>query len=330
MTAPIVDIEIEEHLPIEQRKLMARMPRYEPKIKDHSTIVEFIRCDRAYFYKFVLARVPKEDVVFFAWGQAYHTFRYVLERDYGYGDNAPPKYDEQRAAIAVGNAIAKGLEHWKKYGKDQPVGTKYDFMTQHRLLMSFKHAFAHWKKEKEQGRIKVIAIEQAFNIRLPDGTYRSGRADQIVKWNGRTWGRDFKATTKEREWFERGLEPNDQFTGYTYCEGKLVGEVVQGQIVELMHNKKETKTKSGGPEIIELTTSRTPYQLQKWEEEIQHINRQLELNRKEDVWPMKAVSCAWCPYHSVCTKPSEGAMMAQLEAMYTLRIWDNTKVGVET
>ena len=49
-----------------------------------------------------------------------------------------------------------------------------------------------------------------------------GRADQIVKWSGKVWGRDFKTSSKDGAFYQRQLDPNEQFTGYTYAEGKFV------------------------------------------------------------------------------------------------------------
>ena len=321
----VVDMELEEPTKLE---FMRKYPRYETKIRDHTATITAKTCLRKYFYQIVLGRVGKESAIYFAWGSAYHKFREVLEVAYGVGAAAPKIFDEIKAQEAFVFATQVGTETWKKLGRDQEVGSKYEFMTTARLVQSFIVAFKHWTKEKIQNRIEVIAVEQAFNVQLRDGSSTSGRADQIVRWNAKLWGRDFKSSSKDSAFFERSLEPNDQFTRYTWSEGKLCGERVQGQIIEVLLNKKSTKTKSGGPEIFEHITTRTSDQLDRWEEEQIFWNKLLKLARDEDMYPMQEVSCPFCPYHSVCTKPTEGAMMAQLEAHFVVRPWDNTKIGV--
>jgi len=324
-----IHMEIEEHLPKTERRFMAKYDRYEPKIRDSTAIRSLKTCAKRYFFEIVLGRTPKETAIYFAWGSAYHLFREVLEKEYGYGHDRPAVFDEEKAKQAYATAALAGTDYWRKHGQDQDAGSKYAFATMGRLLKSFLVAFDFWKKEKLQGRIEVIAVEQAFNVQLADGSYTSGKADQIIRWSRGLWGRDFKTSSKPVEFYSRTLEPNDQFTRYTLSEGKMSGEVVRGQFVEVLWNAKPTKNKDNGPEIHEFTTSRTAYQLEQFEHEQSIINKQLELYRQTDTYPMQEISCSFCPFHSVCTKPTEGAMMAQLEAHFKVRPWDNTRIGLD-
>ena len=324
-----IHMEIEEHLPKTERRFMAKYDRYEPKIRDSTAIRSLKSCPRKYFFEIVLGRTSKETAIYFAWGSAYHLFREVLEKQYGYGHNRPAVFDEEKAKEAFAIAAMEGTNYWKKHGQDQDVNSKYSFATMGRLLKSFMAAFEHWKKEKMQGRIEVIAVEQPFNVQLADGSYTSGKADQIIRWSGKLWGRDFKTSSKDVAFYSRQLEPNDQFTRYTLAEGKLAGETIRGQFVEVLYNSKPTKNKENGPEIHEFTTSRTPYQLEQFEHEQTIINRQLALYRETDTYPMHEISCPFCPFHSVCSKPNEAAMMAQLEMHFKVRPWDNTRIGMD-
>ena len=319
-----VTMELEEHLKIE---FMKKFPRYEPKNKDHSAMIVAENCFRKYFYRIVLGFVPKEDAIYFAWGSAYHKFREILECEYGYGPNKPVKWDEEKAKNSFADAALAGLTYWRKHGKDQGPEDKFSWMTQARLLESFKKAFEWWTIEKKQGKIEVIAVEQAFNIRLPDGTYRSGRADQIIKWMGKTYGRDFKTTSKDSMFYQKTLVPNEQFTGYTYCEGELTGETIQGQIIEVLYNAKSTKTAQKGPEILEFPVNKTKWELDQWLKEHIQVTKMIDLCRQEDVWPMCAVNCSFCEFHSVCKQGSEAQQMYQLESAFKVEPWDNTKVG---
>lgn len=323
-------VEMEVHpSPIEKRKFMVRFPRYEPIVKDHTAIITAKNCFRLYFYRIVLGKTPKEEAIYFAWGNAYHSFRYHLQKEYGYGPTKPPKWDEIKAKEAFAVAAFNGIEYWKKHGRDQEAGTKYGFMTTERLLRSFKVAWEHWCRETQRGVFEVIAIEQPFNIQMEDGTCRAGRADQIVKWSGKTWGRDFKTSSKEGQWYERTLDPNEQFTGYTWAEGKLAGIQIQGQLVEVLFNSNPTKSDTKGPKILEYTASRTTYQLDQWEKEHIFFNKLLDQCREEDIWPMEEVGCPFCPFHVVCKQSSEASMIYQLETQFHTVPWDHTKVGHE-
>jgi len=310
------------------KKFMAKYNRYEPVIKDSTQMMTAKTCFRRYFYQIVLGRVSKESAIYFAWGSAYHKFREVLEMTYGVGEACPPVFSAERAMEAFTAAVNAGMTYWRKYGADQPVGSRFEFMTAGRLLASFQTAYEHWQREKMQGRIKVLAVEQVFNVALPNGDRTSGRADQIVRWNERLWGRDFKTTSKDEKYYNRTIEPNDQFTRYTYAESELTGEPIQGQMIEVLYNAKSTKTTQKGPNIFTLLASRTQWQVEEWTKDEEIWRWMLTKCREEDRYPMNESSCAFCEYHSVCTKPSEAAMMAQLESYFVVRPWDNSKIGV--
>jgi hypothetical protein len=321
-----VTMDLIEH---KNKRFMAKYHRYEPKVKDSTAIKNLKVCARYFFYTTVLGRVANEDKVIFVWGSAYHKFREILEIEYGIGPNAPKTFDEKKGAEAFIKAHAAGMKYWKTHGKDQEEGTKYGFMTAGRLFLSFKEAYKHWALEKKLGKIQVIAVEMPLIVQLSDGSFTGGKADQIVKWNGKKWGRDWKTTTQDLKWYQRGLEPNDQFTRYTLMETLVAGEEIQGQIVEVLYNNNPTKKESKGPIIETFTTSRTPGQLKVFEEENAHWNRVLDLHREHDIWPMQENSCNRCAFHSVCTKSTEAGMMAQLEQFFSVRPWDFSKIGEE-
>lgn len=309
------------------KRFMVKFPRYEPTIRDHTAVNTFMTCPRKYFYRIVLGFKSRGDAPYFAWGSAYHKFREVLEATYGYGDNAPRVFDIKLSEKALLEATRAGLQYWNTHGQDQPVGSKFDWMTGPRLIQVFRKAFDHWVQEKQRGRIQVLAIEQFFIVELEDGSSTTGRADQIVRWNGKLWGRDFKTTSKEEAFIKRAVTPNDQFTRYTVAESKMAGESVNGQLIEYMYNAKSTKTQQKGPAIFTIPATRTPGELEEWEREQTVINKFLDACRESDIWPMATNSCVYCEYHSVCSKPTEGAMMSQLQTHFVCEPWDPSHVG---
>lgn len=321
----VVTMELE---PVITRNYMARFDRYEPLIKDSTATKVYKECPKKYFLSIILGFNSPDKFIVFTWGSAYHKFREVLEKLYGFGANAPATYDADKAHEAFIGAAQKGLEYWRKHGEDQETGTKWAFMTAERLILSFKRAFEHWKIEKSRGQIEVVAVEEPFNIQLENGVRTSGRFDQIIRWNGKLWDRDFKTTSKDSSFYARQLEPNDQFTRYTLAIEYLAGEPGQGVVAELLYNNNATRNKTHGPDIFPLTTSRTRSQLKTFENELGVISKKMSISRELDVWEKHENACAFCPFHSVCTEPTEEAEMAKLEQHFIVRPWDNQRVGV--
>lgn len=311
-------------------KFMAKFPRYEPKSKDHTSLIESKKCLRRYFYRIVLGKVPEaNEVIYFPWGSAYHLFRQRLTELYGYGEEEPKVYDSDRAKRSYVKASVEGISYWKKHGKDQKAGTELDWFTTDRLATSFMKAFEFWINERRQGKIKVLATEQVFNVQLKDGSFTNGRADEIILWLGNVWGRDHKTTSKDEKYFERFLDPNDQFRRYTFAEGKLSGKMISGIVVQCLYNAKSTKAGPKGPDVYEKVVDVTADQINMWEHEQTVWNKILQVCRDNDTWPMMETQCAYCPYNQVCVKPTEAAQMYQLDQKFITKVWDPSQVGLD-
>lgn len=307
--------------PIKQ-EFMGKFKRYEPVALDHSSMIVAKRCIREYFYRVVLGRVPREQFPFFVFGSCYHKFREVLERQYI--DAPKSEQDSPDSQLTMfQNAFNAAMGLWvKKRATDPVVGSQFDFLTKARLAESCAVAFKHWQKEKRDKQIVVLAVEQNFTLQLSDGEWTGGKADQIVLWAGKPWGRDWKTSSKEKKFWERIVDPNDQFTRYTWGIEKLSGRPVSGIIIEGLYNAKSTKKEQKGPAIWSLLATRSTEQLKQWEKEQVFFNRVLDMVRREDIWPMQEHNCAFCKYHSVCIKPTERAQMAKLEAEFNIEPWD--------
>lgn len=283
--------------------LLEKFGNHEPPITDSSAAQCFKACPRRYFFRYVLARVRKQLPPYIRFGSGYHKFREVFERT---GD--------------FKLAISEAVKLFNKKGGDPPVGSRYDFLTGLRLSQSCAIAYEHIKKEKLAKIIEVVSIEQPFNVQLKDETFTSGRLDQLVLWNKKPWIRDFKTTTKMGDYYKRTLEPNDQFTRYTFAGSQLTGERVNGVIVEVLYN-----TKKEGPAIHQYLAARTPTQVEVWEEEQVYWNMFLNTCRERNVWPMNETQCYNCDYHSVCKSPTEVTQLNRLRGDYEHKPWDNTK-----
>ena len=315
-------------IPPPKQSFMASFPRYEPAARDHTAVIHAKECLRKYFYRIVLGFAERETKPFFKFGTAYHVFMETLEKSW---------YDP---LLKTGNKDHNDKEHlikaiaasMKSFGRgDPPVGSRYDFLSSGRLLASCKMAYKKWQAEKKSGSIKVIGVEQAFEVLLKDGkTRRGGKADQFTEWNSQLAGKDFKTSSQTEDKFRRSIDPNEQFNGYLLGLSKLSGEHVSILFVDTLYNSKPTKTYSGGPKIVVYTVNKTRWQLEQYEEDVifweqSIINRA----REEDKWPLNEKACWRCEYRSVCKKGTERAMMNQLESEFTVSPWDYKTLGEE-
>lgn len=316
------------------KKFLPMFERHEPVIQDHSATIKFKECPRKYFYEYVLAMKDLEVPVHLNFGTCYHKFRELLELDYF------SKSDKTSAAQleSLQVAIAGTMKLWDKIqGSDPMIGTKWDFMSKNRLLESCLFAFKHWQNEKRQRAIEVIATEQAVNVTIAYLSGRvitvGGRADQIVRWNGQLWGRDFKTTSKKLDYYDRRNDPNDQFIRYTFMEGELNGERLHGQMIEVLYNGKVPKTERAktpsGPIIQLFPVSFSPSQVNRWKEEQEYWDECMKMARENDMYPMSYVNqaCSWCQFRSVCTSTSELGMESKLKQNFKQAPWDHQNSG---
>ena len=297
-------------------EFMTKYKRYEPAARDSTAIKSAKECFRKYFFSTVLAfRVSKGGTpIYFPYGSGYHKFREVLEKEY-------QKYNNP---LDCDKCLKPAWEEAEKLwpGDPQLGSNKWDYLTKKYLLVSCVTGFNWWKQEKIKGTYEVLATEQSFEVVLPNGKTSGGRADQIIRWNGRPWGRDFKTTGTTPEWYERTLDPTDQFFRYTHGESGLLGEAVEGQIIEVLFHRKATKNHQGTPFIKSYLVSHTPAQIARWEKEQVVIERQIDICREEDVWPACETFCGRCQFHNVCKAGTERGMMSKLEQGWYQKHWD--------
>lgn len=303
---------------------MAEFERMEPLILDHTAVIQAKACLRKYFFNIVLGMNPRgPSAIYFSFGSAYHKFREVLEL--GFMDMKEPynNTDPSRYAELFKTALTAAVAYYDEAtgGKPPELGSKFDFQTRERLMQSCMQAYRFWQKEKSLGKIQVLAVEQPFNVELANGESTSGRFDQIVRWNGKIWGRDWKTSSKEGMFYSRGLDPNDQFTRYTFAEQELAGQRVEGQIIEVLYNSKKK-----GPEITQYLSTRTQWQLDDWKRDELFMRETISRARASDTWPKQEHSCGFCQFHSVCKMGSEASQRAKLKAEFTQRAWNNMTV----
>ncbi len=307
-------------------EFMAELERAEPAARDSTSRTHFKKCPRMYFYRIVLGYSEKETKPYFKFGAAYHKFMEILELSWydpitGEGDK-----DEDNPAH-----IHKALEAAVKlYGKDDPpTGTQWDHLNLARMAQCCAYAAKKWKREKKGGKLKVIGVEQPFEVFLKDGVTRlGGKADVFLLWTGTHAGKDFKTTGMTAEKFQRGINPNDQFNGYLLGLSLLSGNHVGTLLVDTLFIKKPTKQKpSPDPEIEIYAVSKTEKELKRFEDETIWWEGLINESREKDFWPMNETHCWNCIYRAVCSKGTENAQMNQLRTRYKREPWDYKTIG---
>jgi hypothetical protein len=282
------------------RRLLPALPRQEPSTKDSTAVSTFKECKRKYFYRMVLGRSKPEGewTSVFAWGSAVHKF---LEHLYA-GDD-------------VATSTQEGLKIFRA-----PTHRNFEFQTKERLMQTFIKLFKFYTEEKSRRNVEVIGVEQPFNVIFPDGNVVGGRFDQIIKWNGRIWLRDWKTTSKRIDWWRKALEPNDQATRYIFGMSCLQfgqdkngypTKVIDGVLFTAIQNMKTNEA-----HIEAAPSSRNLWQLKKWMDDQMHIHGEMDRCRDADIWPMNEKACFMCEYKEVCNAPSEAAMEGMLKTHF--------------
>ena len=307
-----------ETRPVPKRVFFDIFERYEPAVLDASSRKPLKECPKKYFFKVVLGFKPNDASrnypMFF--GSCYHKFREVIEREWK--ENRANKVGDElfQHCLQIGLIVIEKM--WKG---DPGIGTKYDYLTKARLQKSCLLGWEHWKKEKIQGQVEILATEQPFDIYLKDGKTRSGgKLDSILRWISKPWVKDYKTTSINEERFKNLLMPNDQFSGYIHAGARLMQEDIYGVKVEVLFN-----TKKDGPTIYELTTTRTNTQLERWENNTIMIEEILGKYREADTWPEAEQHCVYCEFHMVCQQPTIAGQTAKLQSAFKQEPWDFKK-----
>lgn len=300
------------------------LERKEPLVKDNSAINEFKECPKRYFWRMILGYKEKDEQPYFAWGSAIHKFAEI------YSLNKDAKLATTEATRIWISKFPNGVE-----------SGKWSFYSLPRLIRSLMVLQKDIDSDLASGKFQFLAVEQPFDLELPSGRRLGGRADRIDRWNNKIWGRDWKTTSTELGYYERGLDPNSQVDIYTWAETKLLGgdpsnpnsERVFGQLITVIFNKAPTKSQTSeaqiGPIIKTFVASRTPGQIERFVKETEQWLDWIDFCRQVDIYPQNERKCKWCPYARVCRAPNEDSQIAELKSNFTHSPWDHTRVEQE-
>lgn len=299
-------------------KLLKEFPRSEPIARDHTATIAFKKCPRYYFLRMILGFTEAKTQRYFVFGSAYHKFREIYDVT---GDQ--------------NLAFEKAKRVWEKGGGNNPIAPndKYAFLNWERLVLSCIEAVTKQELDNKHGRIKVLHAELDFAIEIvnPNNLEQkmliSGKMDRLDSINSRIWPRDHKTSSKLPQYYERGLNPNDQATRYTFATNVLQGwdylnptaiPPVQGIMYEVLFNTKTTK-----PKIETFTANRTVAQLSNWVRDQFIVEDMIQRCRETDSWPMFETQCSFCPFHDVCSSNNEMSMAMKLKSFFKHEPWDS-------
>jgi CRISPR/Cas system-associated exonuclease Cas4 (RecB family) len=313
-------MELHKDVPI---KTFTKFERFERVVPDNSALSEYKKCPRRYFFRYVLGYTTKTLQPYFPFGTAYHKFRELLEQ-YRNENLKKDMSNDMATVLASPPALDGAIKCYEAEIKGKELASgKYDFLDLKRLKESCLHVFNHWRKEKLLGTIKVLSSEQAFSIQLKNGMFIGGRFDEIIENNGKVMGRDFKTSTIQAAYYKKGLVPNPQFLLYTKAQTVLHGKDTEGQIVEVLFNMKTTK-----PSLQPFPVRPTKQQLSEWEDGTIYYLEQINNSREKDFYPMNESACWACPFHEVCSMPSETSQTSILKSRFKHELWDYSKGDV--
>ena len=306
------------------KKFLEKFDRYEPVILDNTAISLYKLCPRKYQLRIAMGFDEIETKPYFVSGSSYHKYRDQFEINWK--ANADLSFID-RVDYSHIVAESEAIKLWNKITKDKEVpapNTKWDWITRSRLTKSLSIAKEWISVEKKNNNIIVIATEQPFIVEVIPNVFWGGKADQVARWNNRLWGRDFKTSSKEGQYYKRTLKPNSQFIGYTVAEELLHGSTVDGQLVEVLYN-----TKTAGPKITPYPNSFNIYEKGIWKRDLASWSDKIKKSRELDLYEVSESHCSFCQFHMVCSNTSENGMMATLESKFKLNPWDFQNIDGE-
>ncbi|KKM61351.1 hypothetical protein LCGC14_1532570 [marine sediment metagenome] len=296
---------------------------------DNTRLECYERCERRFFFKYVLgwrSTKPNKDLV---WGEAVH-------RMLGHCDRRG--WDEENRIIGVTLAQDYYQEHFD-------IIDEVDNAPKNRgqLEIVMNHYWNFYRREIESGKYNVLATEIAFRMKLPGGIVATGRLDRI----------DQDTDTYEliiREYKTAGKRLDDKSINQWQLSGQLAmyttailrkypEHTISGAAVRhIVPYKTDTKTN-----FTDIPVSLDTESLLSWLQDVQFRVSQIiddfrilgEPNGWKYCFARRKVNCydfgRLCPWFDLCAKP-----LSPMEAYSEgpprnceVKFWDPTEEKTE-
>ena len=260
------------------------LPVFDRSALDYSILSTHQRCPRKGLIRYWHGRAPLSVNYPMEFGSAYHTYREILEKLYlAHFPEGKGMPDEDQIKAWHMEALTAALAG---YPENPPPDHAKAYLTQIRLEENCEVGLDQWTQEKQDGNVRILAVEQAGQLELPNGEQYGFKIDAIIEWNRGVWVRDHKTTTRKGRTYAHAFQVNDQFTGYTWAASQLTGKQVKGCIVNSVYNV--TKTIGEHEPFI---VTRTQWDIDDWlagtQAEIAEVRRHEEAGE----WPKRTVAC---------------------------------------
>lgn len=263
---------------------------------DASTLEgRYMSCPREFFYYGLRKREAVRDTI----GRDFGKFMHTVLLDH---------YTKPHADV---------LTHMDKRWATAPATTDPD---QYRNLEYAHAVYDYYLNEYPSEPFDIIRVETPIavpfmDVVLPDETtvpcLWTGRVDLVIRMHatGQVWLIDHKTSSMAGETFWTQWVNSTQMHGYVWGVEQLIGEPVQGYIINALFVRKPTKTGKG----IELKRQMYPVGdtpaehkalLDGWKNNTEHTIASILDHVTRGYWPMHTNACVrkygTCEYHEVC------------------------------
>lgn len=288
---------------------------------DSTSLGEFKKCPRSYYYAIVQGWEPRKTSVHLEFGIWFHG---ACERY----DHARARGEDHSQALrdAVGWTLAQTWDKKLNRGwiSDHPFKTRFTLV---QTLVLYMDHFAN--DESMETHILANgkpAVEVSFSFDAErtsavtgEPQMLCGHLDRVVRFSDQFYISDRKTTGMALgPGFFRQFSPNNQMSLYTAAGFITLGIPVRGVIIDGIQVLVQTARFERG------LAHRTHAQIEEWisgtHQWLESMDRCAEMGQ----WPMNDKSCdmyGGCQFREVCSRPP-GARDQWLKMNYKKRIWD--------
>lgn len=272
-----------------------------PRLQTHvssSSLGEFKRCRRKYYYAYVLRLVAAEANVHLVFGSLIHEglARYELLRAQG--------SDHESALRATLLAAAKRT--WNKK-LNRPWQSPSTSKNRDGLLRTLCWYLDHYAKVENVSTVVLVSGGPAVELKLEvDTGFVSqvtgeaikfvGTLDRIVRFNDNKYAMDAKTTGRGVGAHQVAqFTPDNQFSLYTLMGQIALDEPISGMILDGID---VGVTYSSFARAI---VTRTEGQLNEWVRDSHDYLADMSRCAEADYWPMNDKVCYGCEYREICS-----------------------------
>lgn len=152
----------------------------------------------------------------------------------------------------------------------------------------------------------------------------TGKIDMFIKLDGGNWIMDHKTSSIKGESYYAGFELSHQTIGYTWAGEQILKEPVTGFLLNLIINRKPTKT-GKGREFDRRQYYYPRYRIDEWPKDTMAILEDLVGYLVKGSFPPMRAWCVGkygkCRYHDVCCVPPENRIKMLHSTLYQDNTW---------